>query len=91
MKKLFLLLVLFCSACMTQNVTTGTNIGKLSFKERQHFFVDGIAQKKTVNATQICRGRSVGMVKSTFEPLDIVFGIVTFGIYTPRTLEIYCR
>ena len=93
MKRIFLLLIFILSfeACMTQNVTTGGNPGRLALKQRQTFFVDGIGQRKTVNAAQICNGRSVGMVRSTFEPLDIVFGVVTFGIYTPRTLEVYCR
>lgn len=44
-----------------------------------------------MNAQTVCQGSGVAKVNSTFTPLDIVLGAVTFGIYSPRTMEIYCN
>lgn len=94
MKYIVAVLVVFAlSSCMTQRVYTGSGMGAAvpSYKKSQPFFVSGIAQTKEVNAQTVCQSSGVAKVSSTFTPLDIVLSVVTFGIYTPRTMEIYCN
>ena len=61
-------------------------------EESQTFFVDGIGQMKTVDAAQICGGASkvigVGVEQTGTE---VLLGIITLGIYTPRTARVYCK
>ncbi|BFO09691.1 hypothetical protein GGER_22010 [Serratia rubidaea] len=56
-----------------------------------HFFVSGIGQKKTIDAAAVCGGADKVVrteVQQTFP--NILLGVVTFGIYTPREARIYC-
>lgn len=57
----------------------------------QHFFVGGIAQKKTVDAAAICGGSSrVAQVETVADVWDALLAAITVGIYTPRTSKVYC-
>lgn len=87
------LVVLMLSSCMTQRVYTGSGAGAAvpAYKKSQPFFVSGVGQTKEVNAQAICRQSGIAKVNATFTPLDVVLGAVTFGIYTPRTMEVYCN
>lgn len=63
-----------------------------TYSESQTFFVSGIGQEKSVDAAQVCNGAAnVAKVQTVQSPKDIVFGLVTFGIYTPRTATVYCK
>jgi len=40
----------------------------------------------------ICGGADkVAKVQSKLEPKDLFFGIITLGIYTPHTANVYCQ
>ncbi len=61
-------------------------------EESQTFFVSGIGQQKTVDAAKVCGGAAkVDGVAVEQAPLDVLLGVVTFGIYTPRTARVYCK
>ncbi len=61
-------------------------------EDSQTFFVDGIGQEKTIDAAQVCGAASkVGAVAVEQTGLDVLLGLVTLGIYTPRTARVYCK
>lgn len=61
-------------------------------EDSQAFFVSGIGQKQTVDAAKVCGGASkVEGVAVEQAPMDVLLGVVTFGIYTPRTARVYCK
>lgn len=61
-------------------------------EDSQAFFVSGIGQKQTVNAAQVCGGAAkVEGVAVEQSAMDVLLGMVTFGIYTPRTARVYCK
>ena len=56
-----------------------------------HFFVSGIGQKKTVDATKICGGAENAVKNrnpATF--VNGLLGFITLGIYTPLEARVYC-
>lgn len=58
----------------------------------QTFFISGLGQTKTTNAANVCGGASrVVAVETIASPLNVILGIVTFGIYTPRDQTVYCK
>ena len=94
MKKIIMIAaILLMSGCATQ--TYHINDGAAStpnVDEMQHFFVSGIGQTQELDADKICGGADkVVKVESKLEPLDIVLGLVTGGIYTPRHAKVYCK
>jgi len=61
-------------------------------EDSQTFFLSGIGQKQTVDAAQVCGGAGkVDGVAVEQAPLDVLLGLVTLGIYTPRTARVYCK
>jgi hypothetical protein len=61
-------------------------------EDSQAFFVSGIGQNKTVNAAQVCGGAAkVDGVAVEQSAIDVLLGVVTGGIYTPRTARVYCK
>lgn len=56
-----------------------------------HFFVSGIGQKKTLDAAAVCGGQEkVERVETQTTFVNVLLGVVTFGIYTPREARVYC-
>ena len=55
-----------------------------------HFFVSGIGQKKTVDATKICGGAE-NVVKAETQQTFVngLLGFITLGIYTPLEARVY--
>lgn len=61
-------------------------------EDSQSFFVSGIGQKQTVDAAKVCGGAAkVEGVAVEQSGMDVLLGMVTFGIYTPRTARVYCK
>lgn len=61
-------------------------------EDSQAFFVNGIGQKQTVDAAKVCGGAAkVEGVAVEQSGMDVLLGLVTFGIYTPRTARVYCK
>ncbi|AGH37468.1 Lipoprotein [Bibersteinia trehalosi USDA-ARS-USMARC-188] len=97
MKKMLTTLVvgsaLLISACSNQTVYLNDKApAKLSYEENQSFFISGIGQERTVNAVEICGGEDkISKVESQLTGGNILVGLVTLGIYTPRVSRVYCQ
>jgi hypothetical protein len=60
--------------------------------DSQTFWVDGIGQNTTVDAAQVCGGANkVVAVEVEQTGANVLLGIVTLGIYTPRTARVHCK
>lgn len=69
-----------------------TDASTAKSEDSQTFFISGIGQKQSVDAAQACGGAAkVGGVAVEQTPMNILLGMVTFGIYTPRTARVYCK
>ena len=55
------------------------------------FFLGGLINEHTVNVNQICGGNDPVQFQSQFTFLDGFLGMLTFGIYTPRTVKVWCQ
>lgn len=97
MKKLAMIgllsLATILSGCATQTaLIRDTKQTTPTYSKSQSFFISGIGQEKTVNASEVCGGaEKVATVQSKAEPKDVLLSIVTLGIYTPHTATVYCR
>ena len=67
-------------------------LGDPTAEGRKYFFVDGVAQKDTRNAAEICgSAANVIAVEAHQTGLDVLISYVTFSIVTPRTYRVYCK
>lgn len=96
MKKLLTAVVvgstLLASGCATQTATLqSTQVTTPTSTESHPFWVSGIGQEKIVDAAAICGGASkVAKVQTTQTEKEVLWSVVTLGIYTPRTANVYC-
>jgi Bor protein len=80
--------------CANQRFNIAGDVATSSPKteDSQTFWVDGIGQNTTVDAAQTCGGANkVAGVAVEQTGGDVLLGIVTLGIYTPRTARVYCK
>jgi len=100
MKKLIVSIIALAllSSCATQTFSIDKNVkrevpaGQPHFSKWSHFFLSGIGQDDFQNATQLCKengGVAFVEAKQTFG--QVLVHAVTFGIYTPTTMNIYCN
>jgi hypothetical protein len=63
-----------------------------SKKYWDHFFISGIGQEKERDAARVCGGANrVAKTTTLLTPANWAAAFFTFGIYTPRTTEVYCK
>lgn len=56
------------------------------------FFLGGVFQSGIIDAAGVCGGRSkVAQVATVTSVQNILLTWITFGLYTPRSYEVYCR
>jgi hypothetical protein len=95
MQKLFVAaLVLMMGACSTVTIRPSGNT-KLSsepnFENQYPFWLFGLVNDHTVDVQQACGKKTPVQVQATDTFVDGLVGIVTFGIYTPRTAKVWCE
>jgi Bor protein len=62
-----------------------------SYDHAQLFFVGGVGQDREVDAGRVCGGgRNVQRVETQLTAANVGMAVLTFGIYTPRQIRVYC-
>ncbi len=86
------------ASCATQTMSIDSSVKREvpsenpHFSKWSHFFVGGIGQSDFKNAAQMCKengGVAFVEVKQSFG--QVLVNLVTYGIYAPRTMNIYCN
>ncbi len=91
-KMLFAVVVIALTAGCAKQTFNINGTGSLAKEEMQTFFISGLGQSKEMDAAKVCGGaEKIAKVEVQWTPLNIVLGMVTFGIYTPRDARVYCE
>lgn len=94
MKKLMTAMVVATalSGCAQQTFEINHGISEKPTQEtRQTFFVNGIGQSQTINASRVCGGADKVIRTEVQESgMDVFLRIITIGIYTPKEARVYC-
>jgi hypothetical protein len=87
--------VFVLTGCATQQVDFQDGIEKKrkpDHKLTQNFFVFGLVPNaQTVKAEQFCKDSEIQRVETEMTFLNGLLTGVTYNIYTPRTLKVYCE
>lgn len=88
------LVALSTSACSTVTITE-KGIAKLdshpTYEDSRPFYLWGLVGEERVDVKTICQGRSAKQVQAQDTFLDSFLGIITIGIYRPRTAKVWCN
>lgn len=89
--------MLLATSCATQRFGVNSSIkreqpsGNPHFSKWSNFFVNGIGQEDFRNASEMCKDNgAIAFVETKQSFGQILVSMATFGIYTPRTMNIYC-
>lgn len=91
------LLAILTSGCATQNYLVSSseapNVAvKPSAEKMQTFFVSGLGQEQEIDAAKVCQGQqNVASIQTKANFINVVLGVVSNGIYTPRQISVYCK
>jgi hypothetical protein len=77
------------TACYHTITTTTLSPGTKVTQEWVPTFIDGLVPGK-VDAQAICRGKPIQGVESQASFLNVLVGIITFGIFTPMSVTVTC-
>lgn len=95
MKKLVFvsLLAILSSGCATQSyLLSNSGNNTPTYNKMQTFFVSGVGQEKKVNAAEVCGGPDkVFKVQTQITFLNGLLSNLTYGVYTPRQIIVYCK
>lgn len=86
------------SSCATQTFVVNPKVkrevpaGNPHFSKSSHFFISGIGQSMVLNASEFCKeSDGVAFVESKQSFAQVFLTGITYGIYTPRTMNVYCN
>ncbi|MEE4162489.1 MAG: Bor family protein [Woeseiaceae bacterium] len=84
---------LFLTGCASQTFTiNGSTTAEPSEQSSQHFFIHGLGQEKVVDAASLCNGaENIVKVEAQQTFVNGLLATITWGIYTPRDVMVYCR
>jgi len=86
------LCVALVSGCATVTASSdgSRRTSQPTWSKRMWFLFGGFVSDKHVDVRQVCGGRSAVQVQSQHDAVDVVIGVVTFGILSPRTAKVWC-
>lgn len=62
-----------------------------SYDKMQHFFVGGIGQQSEKDTKEVCTNNNVAKVQTQQTFLNGLLSMISYGIYSPRDMRIYCK
>ena len=90
---LFIILSIFFQSCATVTIHPEQS-GKLSteptFEESRDYFFWGLVGEHRFDVKEICGDKNVLQIQSQGTFKNVLFGILTLGIYAPHTGKIWC-
>lgn len=91
---LFILLAISLAGCASVTATPDhmpKTASVPTFEERKHFYLWGLTpSSRYVDVAEVCGDRDVRQIEAQTTFTDGLLGLITLGIYSPRTIKIWC-
>jgi hypothetical protein len=86
-----MLLLGACSTVTIQPEKIAKLEGEPSYQDSRHFFFWGLMGQHRVDVKQVCGDKKVLQMQSQQTLGDGVLGAITFGIYAPHSVKVWCE
>ena len=93
-KLLVLSICLFLISCSTVTIRPDDRIKQSSghtIEKQENYFLFGLVGEHHVNVQEACAGKSISQAQAHTTFIDGLLGVVTLGIYTPRSYRLWCQ
>jgi len=92
---LIAVLALHLSACASVSITesqlTEVRSSIPTYEESFNFYLWGLIGEHHINVQEICRDKRAIRMQSRFTSSDVLYGVLTAGLYLPRTALVWCE
>ena len=89
---IFVMAMTGCSTVLYVRGPKGRTYSDAVYESSKPFFFFGlVGPQYDVYVDQICLGKDIDQVSTEYTPSNFLAGVVTLGIYTPRTVKIRCQ
>ncbi len=83
------------SSCSTvayvRNPKTRTYSDPVYSSSKEFFFWGLSGPQHDIYVDRICLGKEVDQIATTYTPSDVLLNLITVGIYSPRTVQVWCQ
>ena len=80
-----------CTTVTIRDQGTAKIKSEPNYSSTKHFFFWGLAGKAEVNVSEICNGKPPAQIRTERSFVDGFLGLITLGIYTPRSAYVWCN
>ena len=90
---LFITVLVLVGGCSTVTISADSDVKLASapdYKKRKNFFFWGLMNEHSVDVNAVCEAAAPLQMQSQQTAVDVVLGVVTLGIYAPRTAKVWC-
>ena len=97
MKKVALLGLALCLSTAACSTVTIRDQGKQkltsepTWEKSENFFFWGLSGTTHINVDEICNNRVASQMQAERTFVDGLLGLITIGIYSPRTARVWCE
>lgn len=95
MKRLWVVLIAVlicgCSAVTVRSDGQRESAQPPTFEKRYTYWWWGLKGEHSINVREVCVGNDVEQMQAIHSVTDVVSGLLTLGIYAPRTARIWCK
>ena len=85
------LFILGCSSVTLRDTGKAKATSEPSYESSKPFFFWGLAGEHHVDVKQICKGSEPKQIQSQRTFTDSLLNVITLGIYSPRTVRVWCK
>ncbi len=93
--KIFVLItVLLAGGCSTVTMNpekSGRLVTEPTYEASKKFYIFGLSGEHRINVKEVCDGKEVLQMQSQQTFVDGFLGLITFGIYSPHTVKVWCK
>lgn len=88
---LLLVIVSGCSSVTLRPSGGSKDSSPPSYLDSKAFYFWGLIGEHRVDVNEVCEGAEVSQMQTIMTSSDYLFGLVTFYIYSPRTVKVWCK
>ena len=85
------LLIAGCHNITIRPEGVAKRVDRPDFEESKDFWVFGLVNEHSVDVRPICGSRKLAQMQAQSTFIDSLIGVVTLGIYTPRSVRVWCQ
>ncbi len=80
-----------CSSVTVRTDQLEKNHDTPTYQKRYNYYWWGLKGEHSVNVRLVCQGKPVEQMQTAFTLSDTLMGLITIGIYNPRTARVWCQ